>query len=291
MCSYLDALMKFLSILVTVVSVFLTLCSLPVQATEPVRVQGVAALTRLLKGAALPLREQGIEIKVGEETSNTQAAAALGAGEIDLALLGRALTAEERASHPERRFEEFQVGAQTIVLLVSRQIWESGVRALTREQVAELYEGRATSWKQFGGEERAAKFFEPAHGQGVWEIFAAWLYGDIRKAPAVPWEIVADGREAQTAVQFHSGAISVAAARWADQRDVFPLAIIDDSGEAIEPTPANVAAGKYPLTRPAFVAVGDKPTGNKRKTIEFLRSEKGQAIVADNDLIPVLPRE
>lgn len=249
--------------------------------------QGIAPVTHVLKAAAAPLREQGIELKIGNDCSNAQAAAALGAGEIDLALLSRVLTAEERASYPERRFEEYQIGTQTIVLLVSREIWESGVRAVKREQVAELYEGRVSTWKAFGGEDRSTKFFEPAHGQGVWEVFAAWLYGDVRKAPAVPWEVVADGREAQTAVQFHSGAISVAAERWADRRDVFALAIIDDSGEAIEPTPANVAAGKYPLARPAYVAVGSKPTGNKRKTIEFLRSEKGQAVVLENDFLPV----
>jgi len=279
--------MKSLSTLAVLVATSLIICPFPVQADGSVRVQGVPSLTRVLKAAAPQLLEMGIEIKVGAECGNGQALAALGNGEIDLALLGRGLTAEERASYPEKPFDELQLGTQTIAVLVSRPVWESGVRALKREQIMELYEGRTSSWKPFGGEDRSAKFFEPAHGSGVWEIFAAWLYGDLRKAPAVQWEVVANGAEAQTAVQFHSGAVSVAALRWADRREVYPLAIIDDSGVAIEPTLANVAAGKYPLTRPVFVVAGKRPAGNRRKVLEFLRSEKGQAVVAGNDLLPV----
>lgn len=257
------------------------------RADEPVRVQGVAPLTRVMKAAAAKLRAQQIDLKIGEECSSGQAATALGAGAIDLALLGRPLSTDERAAFPERAFHEVAVGSQAIAVLVSRAIWESGVRALTRAQITALYEGRVASWKELGGEDRPPKFFESAHGRGVWEIFASWLYGDLRRAPAVPWEIAADGREAQTAVQFQAGAVAVAALRWADRKDVFPLALIDEAGVALEPTAANVASGKYPLARAAFLVVGDKPTGNKRKVLEFFRSAAGQAIVAEHDLMPL----
>jgi phosphate transport system substrate-binding protein len=279
--------MKLLSFVAIAACVSASTLALPSRADEPVRVQGVANLMRVVKAAVPQLHDLGIEIKFGEECGNGQAIAALGNSEIDVALLGRSLTAEDRASYPDKSFEEQQVGEQVVVLLVSRAIWESGVRALKRAQVAELYEGRVESWKQLGGANRSPKFFESAHGRGVWEIFASWLFGDLRKAPAVAWDVVADGAEAQNAVQFNSGGIAAASLRWADRREVFPLAIIDESGAAIEPTSANVAAGKYPLARPAFFAVGDKPAGNKRKLLEFFRSEQGQAIVAGNDLLPV----
>lgn len=252
-----------------------------------VRVQGVGVLSRILKAAAPELQKMGIEIKVAEECSSTQAIAAVGADAIDLALLGRAMTVDERAAYPDKDFHQVQMGAQTIAVLVSREIWESGVKALSQQQVADLYEGKVDSWKQLGGEERTPKFFEAAHGNGVWEIFATWLYGDMKKAPAVPWEVVKDGAAAQNAVQFRSGAVSVAPLRWADRREVFPLGIIAESGEVIEPTPVNVAARKYPLSRPAIVVSGDRPTGAKRKTMEFLSSEKGQALIAENDLLPL----
>lgn len=269
----------------------LGIVALPVRADPPVRVQGIASVSRVFKAAAADLRQMGIEIKIGEDCGNTQALAALGNGEIDLALLGRPLTGGDHANYPEKPIEELKIGTQTIAVLVSRPVWESGVRALSREQIVELYEGRAETWKQFGGETRSTKFFEPAHGHGIWETFVTWLYGDLRKAPAVSWEIVADGSQAQTAVEFSGGAASVAAVRWADHREVFPLAIVDDSGAAVEPTPANVAAGKYPMSRPAYVVFGRRPAGNRRKVLEYLQSEKGRAVIAASDLLPVAPAQ
>jgi len=257
-------------------------------ADTPVRVQGIAAVSRVLKSAVPQLHEMGIEVKVLEECGNTQAIAALGNSEIDIALLGRLLTAEERATYPDRTFEETKIATQTVVVLVPRTVWESGVRALKREQVAALYEGKIERWKEFGGEERSAKFFEPQHGQGVWEIFVTWLYGDVRKAPAVRWEVIPNGLDAQNAVQFHSGGAAVAAPRWADRKEVFPLAIIDDSGKTVEATPENVASGRYPMSRPAYVAVGSKAAGERRKVLEFLMSEKGQALIANSDLVPAV---
>jgi phosphate transport system substrate-binding protein len=262
---------------------------LPVQADPPVRVQGIASVSRIFKAAAADLRAMGIEIKIGEDCGNTQALALLGTGEIDFALVGRPLTGEDHAAYPDRPIEEMKVGTQTIAVLISRAVWESGVRALSREQVIELYEGRVETWQQFGGQKRSTKFFEPAHGHGVWETFVIWLYGDLRKAPAVSWEIVADGAQAQTSVEFSNGAASVAAVRWADRREVFPLSIIDESGAAIEPTPENVAVGKYPMSRPAYIVHGKRPAGNRRKILEYLQSEKGRAVIAASDLLPVAP--
>ncbi len=249
--------------------------------------QGSPIVARVMTSAMPQLREKGIEIKISNEGSNSQAIAALGAGEIDVAMLTRALTVDESAAFPERQFEAHRIGTQVTALLVQRVVWESGVRALKRAQVGALYEGRLQNWKEVGGEDREVKFFEIAHGLGLWEMFANWVYGDVRKAPAVKWDVVENSADAATAVQFNSGAISVAALMRADRREVFPLALIDDAGVASEPTPANIAAGGYPLVRPAYVIFGDKPTGQKRKVLEFLLSEKGQEIVAASDLLPL----
>jgi ABC-type phosphate transport system substrate-binding protein len=121
---------------------------------------------------------------------------------------------------------------------------------------------------------------------GVWEVFVLWLYGDTRKAPAVKWEVVNSGADAQGAVQFYSGGTTVAAVRWADRKEVFPIAIIDDSGTPVEPTAANVQAGKYPLSRPAYAVVGLKPAASRRKVLEFLQSEKGRALMIEHDFLP-----
>jgi len=257
----------------------------PALADPPIRIQATPSLMALAKDLVRPMREQGIEIKVVEEAGNSQVIADLSGGVIDAALITRPLSIDERVSSPAHHFIETPVGVHAVAVVVSRPVWESGVRALKREQLIDAYESRVRSWKELGGEDRPLLFFEPAHDRGPWEIFANWLYGDIHKAPAVPWQIVADGADTQTTLQFASGAISVAELRWADHKDLFPLALIDDSGKRIEPTLANIATGVYPLTRPVILAFAKEPATQRRKLLEFLLSEKGQSLVAAHDFL------
>lgn len=267
--------------------VFGSLSVSPIRAEPAIRIQGSPVVSPVLKAAIPALHSVGIEIKVLEDVGSSQAAAAIGTGEIDVALISRSLTAEERAAFPERQLEEFQIGTQAVAFIVSRPVWESGVRALTREQVTNIYENRVQSWKQLGGEDRPIKFFDVAHGRGVWELFAGWLYGEARKAPAVKWEVVNEWADAKSSVYFNSGGASIVPLRWVDKKEVMALAISDESGSAIEPNPVEIGAGKYPLSRPVFVVFGDKPTRNNRKLLDFLMSENGQALVAGHDLLPL----
>jgi phosphate transport system substrate-binding protein len=257
-----------------------------VLADPPIRVQATPSLMALAKDLVRPLHEQGIELKVLEEGGNGQVIADLGEGQIDAALITRPLNVDERYGFPARHFVEKPLGVQAVAVVVSRSVWESGVHALKREQILGAYENQVRSWKQLGGEDRPLLFFEPAHDRGPWEIFANWLYGDIHKAPAVAWQVVADGSDTQTTLQFASGGISVAGIQWADHKDVFPLTLIDDSGKALEPTVANIASGVYPLTRPVIIAFSDDPTTDKRKFLDFLVSEKGQKIIGTHDFLP-----
>jgi phosphate transport system substrate-binding protein len=251
-----------------------------------IRLQATPSLAALAKDLVRPLHEQGIEIKIVEEAGNTQVIADLGAGEIDAALITRPLNVAERVDFPEHHFLAVPLGTQAVAVVVARPVWESGVHALKREQIADAYENKLHNWKDFGGEERPLTFFEPAHEHGVWEIFATWLYGDTRKAPGVSWQTVTDGPDTQTALQFSSGAVSVASLRWVDRKDVFPLALLDDAGKPIEPSIENIARGDYPLTRPVIIVFPDPPSALRKKFLEFLVGEKGQKIVATHDFVP-----
>jgi phosphate transport system substrate-binding protein len=261
------------------------LCS-RVRADEAMTLQCTPSLLPLVKDLVKGAKELGLEVKVAQEAGNAVVAADLAGNAIDVALLTRSLTVDERVSNPGLHISETTIGTQVVAVVVARLVWESGIQALKRDQILGLYESKLRNWKDLGGEDRPAQFFEPAHDRGVWEIFASWLYGDIHKAPGVPWQIVADGPETQTALQFSSGAASVAALRWADKHDVFALGIIDDAGKAIEPTKANIVSGAYPLVRPVVVAFPRTPASDKRKFLEFMLGEKGQQIIAQHDYVP-----
>lgn len=275
--------MKFLPALFVAVS---GLLCLPVQADPVLRLQCTPSLFPFAKALVKPLKEQGIELQLADPVGNNQVVNSLNAGDVDVVLLSRRMKIEERVGAPDLHFSETVLGVQAVAVVVAQNVWDSGIHALKREQIASFYENRSTRWKDVGGEDRPMVFFEPVHDKGPWEIFATWLYGDIQRAPAVNWQVVNDGPDTQGALQFASGGLSVAALRWADRRFVFPIGIVDDSGKTIEPNKENIANGSYPLMRPIVVVFPREPAQEKKRLLEFLVGEKGQKIVESYDYVP-----
>jgi phosphate transport system substrate-binding protein len=254
--------------------------------SAPMKIQCVAALKNLLAEAAPKLIDDGIKVKPIAGGGSADAFAALGSATADMVLTLRPISGEERAAYPEKIFQEFEIGKQTVALIIPEILWNNGIKALTREQVAGIYERQFTNWNELGGPNRSIKFFNPAIGQGVWEMFASWVYGDAAKAAAGHFESVEDSENAAAAVQFNSGGLSVAYLRWANQKDVFALPIKDDTGSLIEPSLENIASGKYPLTRSIYLAVAGKPLGNRRRVIDFFTGGGIREILLHNDIIP-----
>ena len=255
---------------------------------ESFKMQGSPVLAHVMVAAAPPLRtEEGIEIKVWVEGSSSLAAAVMGEGKVDFALMTRRLNAVDRAHFPEREMKDFMIGMQVVALIVPRDVWEGGVHELTKAQVLGIYEGTIKNWKEVGGADAPIKFFNSERGRGVWEVFATWLYGETRKAPVGNFPITVDGEDARNTVSFTKGALGLAQFNWIDGKNIYGLAIKDGSGPPVEPTIANAAAGKYPLARPAIVAVGERPVGAKKKVIDFLLGPEGQEIVGQSGLIPL----
>jgi phosphate transport system substrate-binding protein len=252
----------------------------------PLKIQAVAALKSLVSEAAPKLIAEGIKVKPIAGGGSSDAYAALGEGSADFVLTLRPMTGEERANYPEKEFREFEIGRQAIALIVPEILWRNGIKSLTREQVAGIYERRFMNWKELGGPNRSIQFLNPVVGQGVWEMFATWLYGDPAKAAAGRFETVENSENAAAAVQFNSGGISAAYIRWANQKDVFALPIKDDSGALIEPSPENIASGKYPLSRSIYLVEAGKPLGDRRRVIDFFTSQAGRETLMRNDIIP-----
>ena len=254
---------------------------------ESFKMEGSPVLAHVMIAAAPALRKQGIEIKVVVEGSSTVAVVHMGDEIVDFALTTRALTGKDRANFPEREFKEYRLGMQAIAFIVPTDVWESGVRAVSKAQFQAIYEGKIKSWKELGGADVPIKFFNTERGKGLWEVLFTWVYAETRKTPLGTFPITVDGADARNTVQFTNGALALASLNWIDGKKIHGLAIKDESGAVIEPTAANAASGKYPLARPTLIVVGDTPVGGKKKVIDFLLSPAGQEIVGQSDLIPL----
>jgi phosphate transport system substrate-binding protein len=270
------------------VFLILVAISLTVHA-DAVRVSGSATLARALQSAAPAIKEQvGAEMRFETQAGSSGALQAVGHGAADMALVTREIKQEDRAEFPSRRLFDLVIGVQVLVPIVSRETWDAGVKSIKKDDFVAIYEGDLRNWKSLGGEDRAVKFYNPEAGQGVWELFVSWLYGDVRKAPlGIKWERIANSQAARDAVEFNQGSISVAPPRWADGKRVIALPVRESDGTEITPTLENFYSRKWPMTRPLLLVTAGKPTGPVRKIMEVMVQKVGRDALTKVDFIPL----
>lgn len=164
-------------------------------------------------------------------------------------------------------------------MIVSKDVWEGGVKALSKEQLQGIYEGKITDWKDVGGKPQRIAFFNKEPGRGTWEVFAHWVYGDPKKAPQVSFPEVGGNEETRNKVASTRGAMSQLSSSWADGEKVFAVGFKSDSGEVIQPTTENIATHKYPMSRPLFLITNGEPQGDVKTYVDFMLSSRGQELV------------
>lgn len=270
-------------------AIFASLCLAPLSGVgQEVQISGSPVVAMAITFAGPKLKEQGIDVKVTTESGSGNAIISLGYETADIAMTLRPVSSTERAQFPDRQFVEERIGSQAIAFIVPRDVWDGGVRSVTKNQLIGIYEGSITSWKELGGEDKKIKFFNSERNRGLWEFFAQWAYGDQRKAPlGEKFETVVGGEDARNTVEFNAGSCAFAPPRWADGKSVFALAIKEESGALVEPTAPNIASLRYPLARPVLLVFGNKPLGPRRKVLEYMLGEQGQALLTKTELVPL----
>lgn len=256
-------------------------------AAPPLRVNGSTTINPVVVEASEILRkEHGLVIQVDTQGGSSGGMAALGEGRAEMAMVSRPLIDEDRAHYPKARFEATRIGLDGVALVVSRDVWQGGVRTLTKAQLRGLYEGKVKNWKEIGGPDRRVVFFNKEAGRGTWEVFARWLYGDPKAAPLVNLPEVGSNEEGRSKVTATPGSISQLSAAWADGQHIFAVGI-QDGGRTVSPTPAAILDGSYPLTRPLMLVTNGSPQGAAKLLVDLLVSPRGQALVRKNGYEPV----
>jgi phosphate transport system substrate-binding protein len=260
-------------------AVLAALSSTPVFAAA-LKINGSTTVNLPVAEAAEILRvEKKMDIQVDTQGGSAGGISMLGDGLAQIGMSSKPLSEADRAKYPRTRFKPIRIGEDAVALIVSRDVWDGGVRTLTRQQARDIYEGRATNWKQLGGPDRRIAFFNKEPGRGTWEVFVHWLYGDPKKAPQASFPEVGGNEETRNKVASTRGALSQLSSSWADGQKVFALGLKVEDGTAVQPTADNIATGKYPMSRPLFLLTNGDPVGDAKTFVDFLLSQRGQELV------------
>lgn len=156
----------------------------------------------------------------------------------------------------------------------------NGVTKLTKDQILGIFKGEITNWSEVGGIDGPIVVVSREDGSGTREAFEDLVgYKGALSADA----LIAEGNgNVQTTVAGNPQSIGYVSLEFINET-VKPL-LIDD----VEPTVENVLAGSYKISRPFLMVYHDENMTDATKAfIDFILSDDGQAIVADEGGIPV----
>lgn len=249
-------------------------------AAETLKINGSTTVNLPVAEAAEILRaEQKMDIQVDTQGGSAGGISLLGDGLVQVGMISKHVSADDRAKYPAVAFHEIHIGEDAVALIVSKDVWDGGVRALTKQQVKDIYESRITNWKDLGGQAQRIAFFNKEPGRGTWEVFVHWVYGSAKAAPQVSFPEVGGNEETRNKVAGTRGALSQLSSSWADGKKVFALGLKLDDGTIVEPTNEHIATKKYPLSRPLFLITKGPPASAVKTLVDFMLGERGQELV------------
>jgi phosphate transport system substrate-binding protein len=246
------------------------------------KVAGFAALAELVNEAAADLETNGVlNVDVASAGGTAAGLQALTSGAADVAMSSRPLTADDRSAAVGLNLNEILVGAQAVVLAVSPDVWNAGVRAVSASQLQAIHERRTTNWKELGGPDLQIAYASWPDDSSTWEILMKWAYGDLRRVPAAKGALVTNDQAARQTLISSPGSIVPISPLSVDGRRAFALGIKDASGKITEPLLVHVRSGSYPLVRRMFLICNERPTGKVKVFIDHMLGARGQEILTE----------
>lgn len=155
------------------------------------------------------------------------------------------------------------------------------VKALTVLQIADIYTGKISNWKQLGGEDAKIVVVSRDTNSGTYETFNELV---LKKAAiSKDAEYVGSNGQARTRVNTTKNAIAYVGLGFVDDT-VKPLSV-----EGILPTAKSVSTGKYPIARPLYMFTNGYPKmgSDVYNFVTLHLSKEGREIVSDLGYIPV----
>ena len=155
------------------------------------------------------------------------------------------------------------------------------VKALTVSQIADIYTGKISNWKQLGGEDAKIVVVSRDTNSGTYETFNEIV---LKKAAITKdAEYVGSNGQARTRVNTTKNAIAYVGLGFVDDT-VKPLSV-----EGILPAAKSVSTGKYPIARPLYIFTNGYPKmgSDVYNFVTLHLSKEGREIVSDLGYIPV----
>ncbi len=213
----------------------------------------------------------------------------VGSGLLDIGLASREMTPHEHKKFRERGLQVHVIGRDAVACVVSSEIYEAGVKALTREQIRAIYKGDIRNWQDVGGPDRRIVVIDKERHRGTRHVFMNYVFGDPKARTRGVRLVTGSNNEEQAKIAQSDAAVGMLSFAWMN-RDVRGLGLITGD-HIIQPTQENVKNGTYPIARNLNLLLPAKATAESQSFLNFILGEGGQSIVEDLHYLPVRKNE
>jgi len=213
-------------------------------------------------------------------------------GTCDIAMASRNIKDKEIALAKQKGIDpnEIRVAMDGLAVVVNPA---NPVGRLTLDQLAQIFTGRITNWKEVGGENKKIVVLSREVNSGTHVYFKEHVLrkGDPNsKEEFTPGALLLSSSQAiADEVAGNPSAIGYYGMGYISPKQKPVMVAKDAASEYEAPTIENVVNGKYPISRPLFLYTNGQPQGLVKKFVDACLSKEGQEIVLQTDFVPINP--
>jgi len=205
-------------------------------------------------------------------------------GTAQIGMASRTTTPEEQLKL-DGRVDNIVIARDAVAVAVSKAVYLGGITHLSLSQIADIYRGKITNWKQLGGPDAKILVIDKEASRGTRHVFAKAVLGSSHaRAPGASL-IAGSNNEEQAIVARSDQAIGMLSNAWLNDQ-VRGIAI-DVDGAMISPTIEHIQRGSYPISRGLHVLLAKNASPATRSFVQFLLSPEGQVMVKKAGYLPV----
>lgn len=177
------------------------------------------------------------------------------------------------------------IGKEAFVFFVNEK---NPVENLTSDELKSIYSGKITNWNEVGGENNKIMAFQRPADSGSQTIMEKFMR-DTPLMPALKEEVAGMGDLMEEVASYRNYNNSLGYSFRFFTTGMNPNEKIKlISLDGVDPTPENIASGKYPYVVNLYaITVKDNPKKSVQPMLEWMRGPQGQKLVEESGYIPL----
>lgn len=222
--------------------------------------------------AAYFTKRYGVPVTVSESGSGNGAKSLIN-GACDIAAMSRDMKTQEIAAARKKGIQPVaHVAALDGIAIVVHP--SNPVRGLTKAQIAGIYQGRYTNWREVGGPNSRIVVIQRESNSGTQESFKTLVTG--KAVPIMP----------RAESQASNGAVKSRVSTTPSAIGFIGMGFLDSSVRAVpvdgvKPSVASIRSGTYKLSRKLYFYTSGQPTGSIKQFLALPSTADGRRIISE----------